>query len=805
MLILSHLPLSVALIEDMSDLPPNILLIVSDQHRRDASGVYGSPVRRRDGSSPTPNIDRLASRGTVFDHAICTSPLCAPSRASFLTGLHPHTTTALYHKMLEREAGLARFPGVRREVATMADHFRAAGYRTGAIGKMHVHGEEVSGWDLGFDVRELRFYTQAPGMHYGDLQNGDLLRRYRELPPYRNKTYREIDPSRYAEAPADLEVADNTLNQHRLETLVEREEDMFDHLVADRSMAFIDDCAEKNRPFFLHVGLEKPHEPWSAHRRYLDLFDPDTIPLPATLEDWKKNGRYPGIPAWQHAARPPEEIRRIIASYYACVAEMDHELGRVIDRCAELGLLENTVIIYTSDHGELLFDHGLIYKHNFFASSVDVPLMAAGPRIPIGRRTSAPASLVDLLPTVLDLAGLPSSPETEGESLREILQEARRTLCPPTAQDPLRPPDTRSGATRPVFCEFHQAGSAAWGPRLHPTRMVRQGDWKYIYTHGMRDQLFDTKSDPDEVQDLAADPRHREILRWLRYLCLRDWELDAHPQLYIKAKRTHGGVELHWESAGQGAAYDEWREPELGEPELLAAGWPDLHFTDASGGAPRYRVVGHPALTRSFANPNHQTRYGPEPVLTAEYPDFLPVTALVALRDNEDIAEARYRPWHTLEIGARSWIYEGIPPSVRNGKLHATGPCAVLTPRFLKENFILRLEDLSMAWKKDTPADEQVLELVFGWDNAACTHAITLDASMIIRLVARRPSLSVLDEVKAGTLSDLTLSREGTKFTLSANRRSVLAQHIPDLPSGRIGINLGLGAAAMNARLVLEK
>ena len=764
----------------------NVLLLVSDQHRRDACGIYSSPVRRRDGTSPTPNIDRLAARGTVFDRAICNSPLCAPSRASFLTGLHPHSTTALYHKMLEREAGLARFPGVREGVKTMADHFRAAGHRTGAIGKMHVHGEQAQGWDLGFDVRELRFYTQAPGLHYGDIREGDVNRRYRELPPYRDMTYREIDPRRYADAPDDLAVRDNTLNQHRLETLVEREEDMFDHLVADRSIAFLEDCARNKQAFFLHVGFEKPHEPWSVHRKYLDLFDPETMPSPVAPDDWRQHGRHAGIPGWQHASGSPQDIRRIMASYYACVAEMDHELGRVIDRCAQLGLLDNTVIVYTSDHGELLFDHGLIYKHNFFASSVEVPLVVAGPGVPSGYRSAAPVSLVDLLPTLLDFAGLPPATEAEGESLRPAMAG-------------------RFDPERPLFSEFHQAGSAAWGPRLHPTRMVRQGPWKFIYTHGMRDQLFHTADDPHELHDLGGDPAQEDTLRRLRFLALRDWELDCHPQLALRAERRADGIALAWSSAGEGATYDIWREPGQGDPELLAAGLTEHGFTDSAGGPPRYRVIAHPALTRPFADPMGKLRYGGEPVLSAEYRDFLPATPLLVLPDGVNSAEAHYRPWHALEIDAHTWICAGMPPSTYHGQLQARGPSAILTPRFVNGDFVLKLEDLSIVWKHGGPADEQFFEIVFGWDNAACTHAFVIDASGFVRLVSRLPDSSVLDQAPAGGSADLTVARQGTVVTLLSDGRPVLSRDFPDLPSGRIGLNLGLGVAEVTARLLLEK
>jgi hypothetical protein len=166
---------------------------------------------------------------------------------------------------------------------------------------------------------------------------------------------------------------------------------------------------------------------------------------------------------------------------------------------------------------------------------------------------------------------------------------------------------------------------------------------------------------------------------------------------------------------------------------------------------------------------------------------------------------AQYRPWHSVEIGAQRWIYEGMPPSVKNGALHATGPCAILTPRFVTGDFVLKLEDLAMDWKNGVPTDEQVLEIVFGWDNAACTHAFAIDSLGVIRLLTRRPDLRVLNEAKPGAFNDLCLTRQNTTVTLSVDGRSILAYKSPDVPSGRVGLNLGLGVAALSARLVLEK
>jgi arylsulfatase A-like enzyme len=761
--------------------PVNVVWIVSDQHRRDACGCFGSRVRRRDGTSPTPHIDALAARGAAFSRAICASPLCAPSRASYLTGLYPHTTTALHHKMLEREAGLSRFPGVREGVRTVADHFRAAGHRTAAIGKVHVHGEEANGWDLGFDVRELRFYTQAPGMHYGDLAEGDTNRRYRQLPPYEKMTYWEVDPARFVSAPADLTVGRNTLNAHRLETLVEREEEMFDYLVADRSMAFVDQCVSCNQPFFIHVGFEKPHEPWSVPQRFLDLFDPASMPPPTAFNDWREKGWFPGILRWQHHDATPEEARNIMAAYYACVAALDDQVGRVVNRCAELGILDRTVFIYASDHGELLFDHGLIYKHNFFEASVGVPLVLAGPGIPVGVVSEGSASLLDLLPTTLELAGLDASLAAEGVS-----------LVPACFGDGI--------SARILFSEFHQSPSAAWGHRMHPTRMALAGDFKYIYTHGLRDQLFDLGNDPEEVDDVAAEPEKAEILAKLRHACLRDWELDAHPQLWLRGCRRGGLVTLEWESVGKGASYEVWREPEGAAAfrvasELQATEW----VVPEDQGPHRYRVIASPALVHPFVDETGLARYGAQPVQTEEYPSVLPVSPLLVLSAGKAAAEVDYQPWHGLIFAGRKWIYEGMPPTVREAYLQGVGPVAILSARphagdLRMEGTVLEVEG---AYGEGDNSGESSVTLVFAWLSQSAYHGVAVGADGGLELFrqqgATRQVLGRGRLPKEGGMGPLSLSLTGLTVDLTLGGRSLIRWTSPEpIPAGRFGYTAGL-------------
>ena len=308
----------------------NVILIVSDEHQAAACGCYGSPVRRVDGLSPTPHIDALAASGVRFDSMYCSAPLCAPSRASYMTGMYPHTTTALNHKIQNREAGHSRFPGVREGIPGMGEYFRRAGYKTAAIGKVHVHGEQATGWDLGFDERALRFYTHAPGMHYDDLKSGDVSDRYRERGAYDAATFRSVDLKKFAGTPAELTVKQNGLNQHFQETLVEHEDEMFDHLVTERSVDFIERRTAAAEPFFIHVGLEKPHRPWTVHKKFLDRFRPADMPLPATIAEWMTKGIHPFVQQWCHTPLTGDEARNSIAAYYACAGQVDDcvEIGR---------------------------------------------------------------------------------------------------------------------------------------------------------------------------------------------------------------------------------------------------------------------------------------------------------------------------------------------------------------------------------------------------------------------------------------------------------------------------------------------
>lgn len=701
----------------------NVILIVSDEHQAAACGCYGSPVRRVDGLSPTPHIDALAASSVRFDSMYCSSPLCAPSRASYMTGMYPHTTTALHHKMQNREAGHSRFPGVRADIPGMGDYFRRAGYKTAAIGKVHVHGEQVAGWDLGFDERAWRFYTHAPGMHYEDLKEGDVSDRYRERRAYDAPTYRSVDPRKFANTPADLTVKQNGVNQHFQETLVEHEDEMFDHLVTERSVDFIERKTAAAEPFFIHVGLEKPHRPWTVHKKFLDRFNPADIPLPATIAEWMTKGIHPFVQQWCHNPLNGDPARNSIAAYYACAAQVDDCVGRIVERCRELGILNDTVIVYTSDHGESLYEHGLIEKHNMLDPAARVPFLIHAPwALPQGTTCDAPASLVDLIPTLCELTHSPASPALEGVSLLPAIAG-------------------QADPDRLVFSEFYQIGSVTRRDEFMPVRMGLNRRHKYVYTHAAADQLYERATDDERVsRNRAFDPAHEATLSRLKLCTLHDWELDEYPMLNASARVASDGIHLAWEAAAPLARYDVYRgdNPDPRRATRVAFGLTDLAWTDpgVGGGARHYWVLGHYHLDRPFVDHRGNARFGTNPILSPVYPRTLPITPRIDVEPLPGFAKTvAYQPWLGSNFGGRDWIHIGMPPSPSADGVQLTGPVTVLSPRVIAGDTLTFSAELMTA--RPGPRAQDTACLIFGYATMQRHYSVGLRRDGTLELTKR--------------------------------------------------------------------
>lgn len=440
----------------------NLLFILSDQHKTGVAGCYGHPIVK------TPHLDHLAAAGTRFTQAYCQSPLCGPSRGSLWTGMHCHTCGALTQKT------------PICDVPTVADVFRDAGYETASFGKMHTIGETADR-DLGFTHRGLRYYTYE----YRDYIEVIGENNVRE---YVGTGHGEWDKRGY-----------NSENR----PLALPEEEVFDRLVVDRCIEFLKE--HKDRRFLLNVGIEKPHPSWYAPKEYHEMYSPADVIVPPDYDQPLANVPASMIRRQEYLEShtwAEQEVQNSIAAYYANVTYVDAQIGRLLAALQRLGLADKTLIVYTTDHGEILFEHGWVQKHCFFESAVSVPLLMVCPDvIPAGRAQDGIVSLLDLFPTFTDLFGLETPDGLEGASLLELLAGRAET------------------AGREAFSEYY------W--TCDPARMIRTDRWKYIYTQGEIPQLYDMANDPSETRNLAADPKFSSTCAELEEKVMAGWKIPV--------------------------------------------------------------------------------------------------------------------------------------------------------------------------------------------------------------------------------------------------------------------------------------
>ncbi|MEI6297158.1 MAG: sulfatase-like hydrolase/transferase [bacterium] len=454
----------------------NVVFLFSDQHRRDAAGCYGHSLVQ------TPNLDRLAATGMRFTRAYAAAPICGPCRSAMITGRHLHRCSALTHGHMKADMGLP----------TMGSVFRQAGYVTGAFGKVHVAGESDVN-DIGFDERALEIYTpmQSDYQHAIGLENFWQYCSY--LPQYKpHPDSHERHSYNLKNEPIQLE-----------------EELILDHMVADRSIEFLQ--RHRNQPFFLWVGLEKPHNEMYAPKRFHDLYDPARMELPENRNF--DRSRLPDAiydnPTFPIAdGLTDDQMRHATAAYFANVSYMDEQAGRVLDALDELGLSDNTIVVYSTDHGEHLFSHQMVHKMCFFEEAAGVPLILRIPGVTgAGTTRNQFASLLDLLPTFCDACGITPPDGIDGKSLLPAI----------TDNAPLRDE---------VFSEFYDNGVAE--------RMIRTECWKYVHSEDDRHQLYDLENDPHENVNLIDDPSYADICCELDERLCRDW---AKPDLSGIPKR----------------------------------------------------------------------------------------------------------------------------------------------------------------------------------------------------------------------------------------------------------------------------
>jgi choline-sulfatase len=467
---------------------PNILILMADQLTPRALAAYGNQV------TLTPRIDALAAAGVVFDSAYCNSPLCAPSRYAMMTGTLPSAN-----------GGYDNAAALSSEAVTFAHHLRHAGYRTILSGKMHFCGaDQLHGF-------EERLTTDIYPADFGwtpDWRHPEVRQDW-----YHNMSS-VIDAGHCARS-NQLDFDDEVVFAAR--------QKLFD-LARDRHL--------DPRPFCLTVSLTHPHDPYAICSPYWELYSDEQIDMPrvpgAPADDDPHSRRVRAAIGLDQTPVTPQQVRSARRAYYGAISYVDRQIGVVLDALRDAGQADNTIIVLTSDHGDMLGERGLWYKMNFFEPASLVPLIVHAPGRFAPHRVAESVSLVDLLPTLLDFAsdggGSPdgaASPVDAGHNV--AFDIAGRSLLPHLSQ---------RGGHDGVAGEYLAEGALA------PIVMLREGAYKFIHSPADPDQLFNLRDDPDELRNLAREPASADVLERFREQTRQRWDLPAlHRQVLASQAR----------------------------------------------------------------------------------------------------------------------------------------------------------------------------------------------------------------------------------------------------------------------------
>jgi choline-sulfatase len=473
---------------------PNILYIMADQLAAPQLKMYNPESQIK-----TPNLDRLASTSVQFDSAYCPSPLCAPSRMSMITGLLPMKIGA-YDNAAQ----------ISSDIPTYAHYARSKGYHTALAGKMHFIGDQLHGY-------EQRLTSDIYPGDFGWSVNWDE-------PDTRLEWYHNASSILQA-GPCGRS---NQLDYDE-EVMFKSTQYLWDHVRE----------GPNKRPFCLTVSLTHPHDPYTITKQYWNRYEDVDIALPKV--------RMPKEELDSHSKRlmrvcdlwdqdfTDEQIKRAKRAYYGSVSYVDDCIGKLLETLEEAGLADNTIVIFSGDHGDMLGERGLWYKMSYFESSVRVPLLVNYPQQFAPHRVSQNVSTLDILPTICDLIGTKPAPYLPMDGI---------SMMPHLLQQPGH--DT-------VFAEYTGEGT------IRPMMMIRRGPWKYINCPADEPQLFNLQRDPDELDNLARfrkiqpqtaeDEEAKAIFEEYDAEARAKWDFETITQEVITSQRRR---RLVWDALKQG-------------------------------------------------------------------------------------------------------------------------------------------------------------------------------------------------------------------------------------------------------------
>ncbi len=439
---------------------PHILKICSDEHTAAITGYAGDPWVR------TPNLDRLAARGVVFDRCYANNPICVPGRWSMLTGQLPRENGTPYFKDL-----------LPLDTQTYMRYFSQHGYMTTCVGKMHFHGpEQMYGWMLRpYGDMEVYNHERIPGYDVSKDVTGEVgcerthdYSEYGGMMPFMVKT---AGPGEHGFMQFDQMVTEAARVHLR---------DYFDYLIHTQYSG--------GRPLLFEVSFKTPHWPFICPQELFDYYR-EIVPMPQISRPEDLPPSLARKAERETADCTEEQILNARAAYYGLVEWMDRQIGVVLETLEDMGMLDQFNIMYCADHGESAGERGMWGKKTFYDESVRVPMVLSGPSLPDGKTVSDSCSLIDVFPTLADLAGLPAPENVRGESLLQLMEN-------------------ESAEPRTVFSELFDGETESF--------MALRNNIKYVHFEDGTRQLFNLAKDPDELVNRAGRKEYAPIEKQLR-------------------------------------------------------------------------------------------------------------------------------------------------------------------------------------------------------------------------------------------------------------------------------------------------